>query len=72
MTKKELTNMQMQYTILDVEVEDAIEFVRDLLEFYANELRRKEPYAIQTINRLESAAYVVGDLMDYVNELEDN
>ena len=64
--------MQMQYTILDVEVEDAIEFVRDLLEFYANELRRKEPYAIQTINRLESAAYVVGDLIDYVNELEDN
>ena len=72
MTKKELTNMQMQYTILDVEVEDAVEFVRDLLEFYANELRRKEPYAIQTINRLESAAYVVGDLIDYVNELEDN
>lgn len=72
MTKKELTNMQMQYAILDVEVEDAIEFVRDLLEFYANELRRKEPYAIQTINRLESAAYVVGDLIDYVNELEDN
>lgn len=72
MTRKELKDLRTPYIMTESEVEPAIEFVRDLLEFYANELRRKEPYAIQTINRLESAAYVVGDLIDYVNELEDN
>lgn len=71
MTKKELTNMQMGYSILDVEVDDAIDFVRNLLEFQAEELKRNEPYATHTINRIEMAAYVVGCLTDYIYEIED-
>ena len=72
MTRNELTNLQMKYSIVDVEIEDAIDFVRDLLEFQAEELKRNEPYATQTINRIESAAYVVGCLNDYIYEVEDN
>lgn len=72
MTREELKQLRTPYIMTEGEVESAIEFVRDLLEFYANELHNNEPYATNTINRLESAAYVVGDLIYYVNELEEN
>ena len=71
MTKNELKNLQKEYFVLDSEVEDAINFVRDLLEFQAEELKRNEPYATWTINRIEAAAYVVSCLTEYIYEVED-
>ena len=72
MTREELKGLRVPYIMIESEVEPAIEFVRDLLEFQADELRKNEPYATKTITRLEQAARDVHDLIEYVNELEDN
>ena len=43
---------------------EAIEFVWDLLEAQADETRVKVPYATNSIQRMESAAYEVFELKD--------
>ena len=42
--------------------EEILYAVEDMLEFVANETRREEPYAINSIDRLEKAAYEVFNL----------
>ena len=68
MTKAELGKIMEDNYIFPSEVEDAIQFVQDLLEFYAEELRKNEPYAINTIRRLEDAAREVWNLQEYVED----
>ena len=63
MTKEKFNEIMKENCILSCEVEDAIYFVRDLLESQADELRENEPYATKSINRLEEAAREVGDLL---------
>lgn len=43
---------------------EAIEFVCDLLEAQADETRVKEPYATNSIQRMESAAHEAFELKD--------
>jgi hypothetical protein len=71
MTKTELYKIMEDNCIFPSEVDDAIQFVRDLLEFHANELEKNEPYAINTIERLRKAAYDVGYLQDYVDDARE-
>lgn len=68
MTKTELKHIMKKHCILDCEIEDAIYFVQDLLEFQADELKRTEPYAVNSIRRLEEAAREVCGLIDYVED----
>ena len=72
MTKKELKNIMKRNSILPCEIDDAIAFVTELLEFQASEIERNEPYATRTIKDLENAAYAVWTLQDYISELEDD
>jgi hypothetical protein len=69
MTKEQLKEIMRKYCILDCDVEDAIYFIQDLLEFQANELKQNEPYATNSIRRLEEAAWEVGDLLDYLEDV---
>lgn len=71
MTKAELKKIAKNYLILDCEIEDAIHFVQELLEFYADEIKRDEPYAVNFIRRLEDAAREVSGLIYYLDECED-
>ena len=48
---------------------DAIQFVQDVLEFYARDLEKNEPYALNTIRRLRDAAREVGYLEEYVEDI---
>lgn len=66
MTKIELDKIMKENYIFPSEVDDAIQFVQDLLEFKAKELEENEPYAINTIRRLRDAAHEVWELQDYV------
>lgn len=66
MTRAELKNIMRRHTILDCEVENAIQFVQDLLEFHAKETRENEPYGTNTIRRLRGAALEVYCLQSYV------
>lgn len=68
MTKAQLKKIMADNYIFDPEVDDAIQFVQDLLEFQAKELEEKEPYAINTIRRLRDAAHEVWELQEYVED----
>lgn len=69
MTKEELKKIAHDNFILDCEMENAIQFVQDLLEFQAKELERDEPYAVNSIARLKSAAREVCGLQSYVEDV---
>lgn len=69
MTKEKFNEIMKENCILACEVEDAIYFVRDLLEFQADELRENEPYATKAIQRIETAAREVSDLLDYLENV---
>ena len=68
MTKTELKKIMSENYIFDSEVDDAIQFVQDLLEFKAKELEQNEPYATNTIRRLKDAAHEVWELQEYVED----
>ena len=68
MTKAELDKIMKENYIFPFELDDAIQFVQDLLEFKANELEKNEPYAVNTIKRLRDAAHEVWELQDYVED----
>ena len=68
MTREQFKEIMKRHCIVDCEVEDAIYFIQDLLEFQADEIKENEPYAIRAIDRLESAAREVCDLIDYLEE----
>ena len=68
MTKAELKKIMEDNYIFVSEVEDAINFVQDLLEFQVKELEKNEPYATNTIKRLRDAAHEVWELQEYVED----
>jgi hypothetical protein len=68
MTKAELKKIMSDNYIFDSEVDDAIQFVQDLLEFQVKELEKNEPYAVNTIRRLRDAAHEVWGLQEYVED----
>lgn len=68
MTKTELKKIMSDNYIFESEVDDAIQFVQDLLEFQAKELEVNEPYATNTIRRLYDAAHEVWQLQEYVED----
>lgn len=70
MTIKELNELKKKYFIYD-DVEEILDFVSELLHRRAKEIERIEPYATNTIKRLEDAAYEVWDLIDYISEMEE-
>ena len=72
MKRIELDNIMKRNMIVACEIDDAIAFVAELLEFRMEELSEKEPYAQRTIRNLENAAGLVWELQDYISELEDD
>jgi hypothetical protein len=72
MTKEQLKEIMNRHCIVGCEVEDVIYFVQDLLEFQADELKENEPYATRSIERLESAAREVWDLLNYLEDENGN
>lgn len=69
MTAENLKEIMKRYCILDCEVEDVIYFIQDLLEFQADEIKTNEPYATNSIRRLEEAAREVYGLLDYLADV---
>lgn len=69
MTKAELKKIMEDNYIFGTDWMDAIQFVQDLLEYQADELKEKEPYATVTIRKLEDAIYEVFSLQSYVEDI---
>ena len=68
MTKTDIEKIMEDNCIFSSEVDDAIQFVQDLLEFYAKELEENEPYAVNAIRSLRNAAHEVWHLQEYVED----
>jgi hypothetical protein len=68
MTKAELKKIMNDNYIFESEVDDAIQFVQDLLEFQAKEVEQNEPYATNNIRRLRDAAHEVWELQEYIED----
>jgi hypothetical protein len=71
MTIREFNELKKKFFIYD-DIENVIEFVSELLNKVARELEEKEPYATYSISKLDSAAYEVWNLLDYINDLKEN
>ena len=71
MTKAQLKKIMEDNYIFGTDWMDAIQFVQDLLEHQADELKENEPYATVTINKLEEAIYEVFSLQSYVEDILD-
>ena len=71
MTRKELENIMQRNMIFSIEIDDAITFISELLEHWADEIERNEPYAIRSIQGLRSAADRVWNLQDYIGDVTE-
>lgn len=69
MTKTQLKKIMEDNYIFGTDWMDAIQFVQDLLEHQADELKENEPYATVTINKIEEAIYEVFSLQSYVEDV---
>lgn len=69
MTKAELKKIMDDNYICESELVDVIQFIQDILEFKADELRKNEPYATNTIRRLDDAAREVWELQEYIEDV---
>ena len=69
MTREQFKEIMRRHSIVDCEVEDVIYFIQDLLEFQADEIKENEPYATRAIDRIESAAREVYDLLEYLEDV---
>lgn len=51
---------------IECSVDDVVNAVADMLEALADYLRETEPYAVTSINSIETAASEVNNLLDYM------
>ena len=71
MTKAELHKIMEDNYMFPSEVDDAIQFVQDLLEFRAKEMEKNEPDAVIGIAYLKRAAREVWELQEYVEDARE-
>lgn len=69
MKKSELKEIMKKHCIIESELQDICDFVSEILYKKAKELEVEEPYATNTIQKYESAAYEAFDLIDYLEEI---
>lgn len=62
MMREKFDEILKRHGIYGEDVEDILYSVRDILEYVAEETRKNEPYATNSIDRLEMAAREVFDL----------
>lgn len=64
--QEKLEMLMHRYNIAIGEVDGVIDFVSDLLDAYADDIEKAEPYATNTIQKLRSAAYETWNLHEYL------
>jgi len=72
-TKEQFDKICKKYNLLliiDSNVADALSFVQELLEAEADAIKEHEPYAVESIERLNKAAYEIFDLRGGVENEE--
>ena len=62
MNKKELIKIMERNDFFESEIESTIYFIVDMLETLANKIEANEPYAVNTVRDMRTAAKEVRDL----------
>lgn len=62
MNRKELVEIMDKHNFFESEIDSALDFIEDMLETLANKLEKNEPYAVNTIKNMRTAAREVRDL----------
>lgn len=70
MSKEKFQEIKQRYNslLMDDDISNALDFVHDLLCAEADAVKASEPYATNTIKRLEDAAYEVFEIAQEVME----
>lgn len=70
MSKEKFQEIKQRYNslLMDDDISNALDFVHDLLCAEADAVKASEPYATNTIKRLEAAAYEVFEIAQEVME----
>lgn len=72
MNKKELVEIMERHDFFESEIESSIYFIVDMLETLANKIEKNEPYAVNTVKDMRTAAKEVRDLETTIWEAMDN
>lgn len=72
MTRQELIEIMERNDFFQSEIESSINFVTDMLETLANEIEANEPYAVNTVKDMRTAAREVRDLEMAIWEAMEN
>ena len=64
--REKFENILKEHEIYGEDVEDVLCAVHDMFMLMADELKEKEPYATNSISKLENAAYEAIDLTCYL------
>ena len=67
--KEKFKSILKEHGIYGEDIQEILYAVQEMLEYVADETKKKEPYATTSIDRLEKAAYEVFSL---ANGLEQN
>lgn len=72
LSKEKFNEIKKRYStllILDTDVSEVLNFVHDLLCAEADAIKESEPYATNSIKKLEAAAYEVFELGQEVEDM---
>ena len=64
--KQMFENILKEHGIYGEDVEEILYAVQDMIESVARKIEEEEPYATNTLKRLEIASYEVFDLTNYM------
>lgn len=71
MKKSELKKLMEKYGVEEFEYEDVCDFVSDLLEMMADEIKENDPYDESAVKDYKRASYLVFALVDNIQEILD-
>jgi hypothetical protein len=72
MNRKELMEIMERNNFFESEIDSAIDFIEDMLVTLANKIEKNEPYAVNTIKHMRTAAKEVRDLECAIWEAMEN
>lgn len=72
MTRQELIKIMERNDFFQSEIESTINFITDMLETLANKIEKNEPYAVNTVKNMRTAAREVRDLEITIWEAMEN
>lgn len=72
MRRKEIEKIMEEHWVFECDIENTFYFVEDVLNAFADEIEKNEPYATNSIRELRNAAMCVSNCSCDVQEVMEN